>query len=66
MSEILRTYISKKYKFDAMEMTTLEFFEKTKEFLPVEININEFKNYLKVFNLARYADFTPNEKRNRR
>lgn len=62
MSEILRTYISKQYKFDAMEMTTSEFFEKTKEFLPAEINVNEFKNYLKVFNLARYADFTPNEK----
>jgi hypothetical protein len=62
MSEILRTYISKQYKFDAMEMTTSEFFEKTKEFLPAEVNVNEFKNYLKVFNLARYADFTPGEK----
>ncbi|MDR2251431.1 MAG: hypothetical protein LBD98_01140 [Endomicrobium sp.] len=62
MSEILRAYISKQYKFDAMEMTTSEFFEKTKEFLPAEINVNEFKNYLKVFNLARYANFTPNEK----
>jgi hypothetical protein len=62
MSEILRIYISKQYKFDAMEMTTSEFFEKTKDLLPTQININEFKNYLKVFNLARYADFTPNEK----
>ena len=62
MSEILRTYISKQYKFDAMEMTTSEFFEKTKEFLPAQVNVNEFKNYLKIFNLARYADFTPNEK----
>jgi hypothetical protein len=62
MSEILRAYISKQYKFDAMEMTTSEFFEKTKEFLPAEINVNEFKNYLKIFNLARYADFMPNEK----
>jgi hypothetical protein len=62
MSGVLRTYISKQYKFDAMEMTTSEFFEKTKEFLPAEVNVNEFKNYLKVFDLARYADFTPNEK----
>jgi hypothetical protein len=62
MSDILRTYISKQYKFDAMEMTTSEFFEKVKEFLPAEIKINEFKNYLKIFTLARYADFTPNEK----
>jgi small nuclear ribonucleoprotein (snRNP)-like protein len=62
MSEILRTYISKQYKFDAMEMTTSEFFEKTKEFLPAQVNVNEFKNYLKIFNLARYADFMPNEK----
>jgi hypothetical protein len=62
MSGILRTYTSKQYKFDAMEMTTSEFFEKTKDLLPVQVNVNEFKNYLKVFNLARYADFTPNEK----
>jgi hypothetical protein len=62
MSEILRTYISKQYKFDAMEMTTSEFFEKAKDLLPVQVNVNDFKNYLKVFNLARYADFTPNEK----
>jgi hypothetical protein len=62
MSEILRTYISKQYKFDAMEMTTSEFFEKTKEFLPAQVNVNEFKNYLKIFNLARYADFMPSEK----
>jgi hypothetical protein len=62
MSEILRTYMSKQYKFDAMEMTTSEFFEKVKEFLPSEININEFKSYLQIFNLARYADFTPTEK----
>ncbi|MDR1474410.1 MAG: hypothetical protein LBS38_01800 [Endomicrobium sp.] len=63
MSEILRTYMSKQYKFDAMEMTTSEFFEKVKELLPSEININEFKRYLQIFNLARYADFTPTEKK---
>jgi hypothetical protein len=62
MSEILRTYISKQYEFDAMEMTTSEFFEKTKDFLPAQVNVNEFKNYLKIFNLARYADFTPSAK----
>jgi hypothetical protein len=61
MSEILRTYVSRQYRFDAMEMTTSEFFDKVKTFLPQEININEFKNYLKIFNLARYADFKPNE-----
>ena len=44
-----------------MEMTTSEFFDKTKPIMPKEINVNEFKNYLKVFNLARYADFTPDE-----
>jgi hypothetical protein len=62
MSEILRTYMSRQYKFDAMEMTTSEFFEKVKEFLPSEIDINEFKSYLQIFNLTRYADFTPTEK----
>jgi hypothetical protein len=60
MFEILRIYISKQYKFDAMEMTTSEFFGSVKQLLPNEIPINEFKNYLKIFNLARYADFTPN------
>jgi hypothetical protein len=25
------------------------------------MNINEFKNYLKMFNLTRYADFTPDK-----
>ena len=61
MSGILRSYVSKKYNFDAMEMTTSEFFDKIKPIMPKEINVNEFKNCLKVFNLARYADFTPDE-----
>ncbi|MDR3071355.1 MAG: BatD family protein [Endomicrobium sp.] len=61
MSEILRTYISKQYKFDAMEMTTSEFFDKVKFLLPNEINSNELKGYLKTFNLTRYADFLPNK-----
>ncbi|MDR0956807.1 MAG: hypothetical protein LBL77_02975 [Endomicrobium sp.] len=59
MFEILRIYISKQYKFDALEMTTSEFFRSVKQLLPNEIPINEFKDYLKMFNLARYADFTP-------
>ena len=61
MSEILRSYVSKQYKFDALEMTTSEFFDKMKTMLPLEININEFKTYLKVFNLARYAGFKPDK-----
>ena len=61
MSEILRTYISKKYNFYALEMTTAEFFKKTKSLLPSDIDIVEFKKYLSIFNLAKYASFTPNE-----
>ncbi|MDR2192556.1 MAG: BatD family protein [Endomicrobium sp.] len=61
MSEILRTYISEKYFFNALEMTTAEFFDRVKKSLPQEINVNEFKNYLKVFSLARYAGFKPSE-----
>jgi hypothetical protein len=61
MSEILRTYVSEKYNFNALEMTTAEFFEKVKRSLPREVNVNEFKNYLKVFSLARYAGFKPSE-----
>jgi hypothetical protein len=60
MSEILRTYIFEQYKLDATKMTTSEFFESVKLLVPREINVNDFKEYLKVFNLARYADFTPN------
>jgi hypothetical protein len=61
MSEILRTYISKKYDFYALEMTTAEFFKKIKPLLPSDMNIVEFKKYLSVFSLAKYASFTPNE-----
>ncbi|MDR2616248.1 MAG: hypothetical protein LBC22_00285 [Endomicrobium sp.] len=61
MSKILRTYISKKYKFYALEMTTSEFFKKIKPLLPSTINALEFKKYLSVFNLARYASFTPSQ-----
>ncbi|MDR1243813.1 MAG: hypothetical protein LBJ79_01285 [Endomicrobium sp.] len=61
MSKILRTYISKKYKFYALEMTTSEFFKKMKPLLPSTINALEFKKYLSVFNLARYASFTPSQ-----
>jgi hypothetical protein len=61
MSGILRTYVSKKYAFDAMEMTTSEFFEAMKKRLTSDVNLNEFKNYLRVFTLARYAGFKPKE-----
>jgi hypothetical protein len=61
MSEILRTYISEKYNFYALEMTTSEFFKKTKPLLPNNINVIEFKKYLTVFSLAKYASFTPSE-----
>jgi hypothetical protein len=61
MSKILRTYISKKYRFYALEMTTSEFFKKMKPLLPSTINALEFKKYLSVFNLARYASFTPSQ-----
>lgn len=59
MSEILRTYISKKYNFYALEMTTAELLENAESFLPSDINIVEFKKYLTVFVLAKYAAFTP-------
>jgi hypothetical protein len=61
MSEILRTYASKQYNFNAREMTTSEFFDKIKIFIPREVEMSEFKNYLRMFNLAKYADFTPDK-----
>jgi len=64
MSEILRNYISKEYNFDAMEMTNSEFFNALKKIMPDTININEFKNYFKIFTLAQYAAFKPSDKEN--
>ncbi|MDR1952170.1 MAG: hypothetical protein LBQ37_01485 [Elusimicrobiota bacterium] len=64
MSEILREYISYKYNFNAMEMTTTEFFKAIEKILPQSININEVKQYLNVFNLARYAAFSPDNNEN--
>ncbi|MDR2860650.1 MAG: hypothetical protein LBV66_02310 [Elusimicrobiota bacterium] len=64
MSEILRGYISYKYKFNAMEMTTAEFFEEIKKVVPPDININEIKRYLREFDLARYAAFSPAKEEN--
>jgi cyanate lyase len=61
MSEILRTYASEKYAFNALEMTTSEFFGAVKKNMPESVNVNEFKNYLKVFSLARYAGFKPSD-----
>lgn len=62
MSEIFRLYISKQYNFNALEMTSAEIFEVVKKILPQSINVNEFKSYLKVFVLAQYAAFKPEEK----
>jgi hypothetical protein len=42
-------------------MTTSEFFKKMKPLLPSTINALDFKKYLSVFNLARYASFTPSQ-----
>ncbi|MDR3049666.1 MAG: hypothetical protein LBV16_07535 [Elusimicrobiota bacterium] len=64
MSEILRNYISQEYNFDAMEMTNSEFFEAVKKTMPDTIDINEFRNYLKIFTLAQYAAFKPSDKEN--
>ncbi|MDR2395056.1 MAG: hypothetical protein LBD57_00285 [Endomicrobium sp.] len=61
MSEILRIYVSEKYNFYALEMTTSEFLKKMKPLLPNSIAPLEFKKYLSVFNLAKYSSFTPNE-----
>jgi hypothetical protein len=59
MSEILRGYISHKYQCQALEMTSAEFFEELKKYLPQDIAASEIKDYLKVFNLARYGAFLP-------
>lgn len=62
MFEVLRIYILKKLNIDTLGMTTEEFFQTMKGMLPEGININEFKSYLKIFNLARYAGFHPEKK----
>ena len=64
MSEILRGYVAHKYQCPALEMTSSEFFEEIKKYLPADIPSAEIKEYLKVFNLARYAAFFPDEAEN--
>ncbi|MDR2708531.1 MAG: hypothetical protein LBC07_00945 [Elusimicrobiota bacterium] len=61
MSEILRGYISYKYKINALEMTTAEFLSEISKILPPEISQNAIKAYLKDFDLMRYADFFVSE-----
>jgi hypothetical protein len=58
-AEILRTYISKKYEFNAMEMTSGELVKKLEETVNSEIAAAEIKEYLKIFDLARYAGYKP-------
>jgi hypothetical protein len=64
MSEILRSYISVKHNINTLEMTSTEFFEVLKTILPAEIDIVQIKQYLKSFNLARYADLVPDSAEN--
>ena len=61
VSEILRIYISKKYNFNAMEMTSSELLKKLETVVPVSITKKDLKEYLKIFDLARYAGFKPSQ-----
>lgn len=61
MSEILRIYISKKYNFNAMEMTSTELLKKLETIVPVYITRRDLKDCFKIFDLARYAGFQPSE-----
>jgi hypothetical protein len=60
-AEILRIYISKKYNFNAMEMTSTELLKKLENIVFVSLTRKEMKEYLKIFDLARYARFKPSE-----
>lgn len=54
---ILRAYISKKYDFNAMEMTSTELTEKLEEFPEIIMTRKGMRQYLSIFDLARYAGF---------
>jgi hypothetical protein len=54
-------YISKKYNFNAMEMTSTELLKKLENIVPVSLAKKDMKEYFKTFDLARYAGFKPSE-----
>jgi hypothetical protein len=54
-AEILRKYISVKYKFNAMEMTSAELLKKLEEIVAISMTKRDIKHYLGIFDLARYA-----------
>ncbi|MCL2145180.1 MAG: hypothetical protein FWH43_06810 [Endomicrobia bacterium] len=60
-AEILRTYISKKYGFNAMEMTSTELLKKLENIVFISLTRKDIKEYFKIFDLARYAGFKPSE-----
>ena|GEM_PF-1632761 len=60
-AEILRIYISKKYNFNAMEMTSTELLKKLENIVPASLTRKDMKGYFKIFDLARYAGFRPSE-----
>jgi hypothetical protein len=62
IAEILRTYISKRYDFNAMEMTSTELIKKFEEFREISIPRKDLRQYLIIFDLARYAGFKASEK----
>jgi hypothetical protein len=60
-AEILRRYISAKYVFNAMEMTSAELLKKLDGTIAISMTKRDIKQYLSIFDLARYAGFKPSE-----
>lgn len=56
-AEILRSYISVKYLFNAMEMTSSELLKELDNIDSVSMTKKEIRQYLDIFDLARYAGF---------
>lgn len=61
MSEILRTYIAKVRSVNTMEMTASEFMSALKTMLAPAADESSLRNYMKIFNLARYARLKPSD-----
>jgi hypothetical protein len=61
-AEILRTYISGKYGFNAMEMTSAELIKKFEDIPEFSVSRRDLRQYLDIFNLARYAGFKASER----
>ena len=59
LSDIVRTYIERRFSFIAMEMTTAEIISSLQEIKLSSNLINDLKNTLSIADLAKFAKYSP-------